>query len=70
MNRSDVFGVNERPGKGIYRCVERPQWVVRLDDAIERLPPCYGELRFQNVHYQRIVDLSTAITAQEMRQGL
>lgn len=67
MELRDTFLVNERPGKGIYRCIERPQWVVRLDYDFEPLPPCFGESRFQNVQYRRVVDLSTAVTTAELR---
>lgn len=67
MNSSSVFAVNERPGKGIYRCIERPQWVVSIEDEFERLPPCFGEIRFQNVRYERVVDLSTSITRGELQ---
>jgi hypothetical protein len=61
MRQNDTFAVHERPGRGIYRCVERPHWVVSLDCDIEPLPPCFDEARFQDVQYRRVVDLSTAI---------
>jgi hypothetical protein len=66
MESRDIFVVNERPGKGIYRCVERPQWVVRLDCESETLPPCFDEPRFHHVQYRRVVDLSTAVTVAEL----
>lgn len=66
METRDTFVVNERPGKGIYRCIERPQWVVQLDCEFEPLPPCFNEARFQQVQYRRVVDLSTAVTAAEL----
>lgn len=67
MERIQTFAVNETPGKGIYRCVERPQWVVSLENSLEPLPPCFGEQRFQLVHYRRVVDLSSAITNHEQQ---
>jgi hypothetical protein len=69
MSSHEVFLVNDRPGKGIYRCVEQPHWVVSLDDDFEPLPPGFGEARFQNVRYERVVDLSTAIELPEMQEA-
>ena len=66
MPKSKVFCVNDRPGRGIYRCVEHPSWVVSLEDDFESLPPCFGEMRLSRVRYERVVDLSTAITADEI----
>lgn len=69
MNDVRLFSVAERPGRGIYRCLERPSWVVSLTDAREPLPPCFGERRFQNVRYVKIVDFSTATLPQDVARG-
>jgi len=66
MFMQEKFRVSDRPGKGIYRCVEYPAWVVSIEDDFESLPPCFGEMRFQKVRYERVIDLSTAITADEI----
>jgi hypothetical protein len=66
MSQRESFCVNERPGKGIYRCVEYPSWVVSIEDEFESLPPCFGEMRLGRVRYERVVDLSTAISEQEI----
>ncbi|WP_128906102.1 zinc ribbon-containing protein [Halorubrum amylolyticum] len=34
-----TYNVGEKPGKGVYRCINC-SWEVTLDDADDTLPPC------------------------------
>lgn len=49
-----LYDIGEKPGKGMYRCVNCREWTVRLDVNDDRLPPCGKCGRGQHVKYEKI----------------
>ena len=49
-----MYDIGEIPGIGKYQCIQYPRWVVQLDDATDRLPPCPYARQGERVKYRRI----------------
>ena len=47
------YYIGEKPGVGTYYCANCRKWKVKLDDAMDRLPPCGNCGRGQHVRYTK-----------------
>ena len=48
-----MYNIGQRPGIGLYCCMNGCGWSVRLDNASDALPPCGNCGRGQRISYYR-----------------
>jgi len=48
-----TYNVGEKPGKGVYACINC-DWQVTLDDDSDRLPPCGSCEKGHNTKYRKV----------------
>ncbi len=56
-----TFQVGDKPGPGIYRCVQVPEYIVHIQNGTNPLPDCDRCQPNTKALYRRVVDERTAI---------
>jgi hypothetical protein len=56
-----TFQVGDKPGPGIYRCIQAPEFVVHIEEEGGQLPSCDQCPPKAKATYRRVVDERSAI---------
>ena len=60
------YQVGDKPGAGIYRCIQTPEFVVHIEEDDGQLPSCEQCPPQTKATYRRVVDERCAITDEDI----